>query len=84
MFKVQDQATESALCAGIMAAVVWGIGLSLYGFHQPPGQLSWLSWGAQLIGGVLVCVIAPLVFVRGREWVLARLQAQGWQEQRSQ
>lgn len=84
MFKLKNQAMESALCVGIMAAVVWGIGLSLYGFHQQPGQLSWVSWGAQLIGGVLVCVIAPLLFVRGREWVLTRLQEQPqeWQEQR--
>ena len=84
MFKVQDQATESALCAGIMAAVVWGIGLSWYGFHQPAGQLSWAMWGTQLIAGVVACVIAPLLFVRGREWVLARLlaQPQRLQEQR--
>ena len=75
MFKLRDQATESALCAGIVAAVVWGIGLSLYGYHQPPEQLSWLTWGAQLIAGVLACVVTPLLFVRGREWVLARLQA---------
>ena len=76
MFKVQDQATESALCVGITAAVVWGIGLSLYGFYQPPGQISWVLWGAQLIAGVLVCVAAALALVRGREWLLARLQAQ--------
>lgn len=84
MFKVQDQATESALCAGIVAAVVWGIGLSLYGFHQPPEQLSWIAWGIQLIAGIAGCLMAPLLLVRGREWVLARLQApgQGLQEQR--
>ena len=83
MFKVQDQATESALCAGIMAALVWGIGLSLYGFHQAPGQFSWFTWGVQLIAGVLACLVTSLALVRGREWVLARLQAQpqGLQEQ---
>lgn len=76
MFKVQDETTESALCVGIIAAVVWGIGLSLYGFHQQPGQLSWAAWGAQLLGGVIACVVVPLLFVRGREWVLSRMQAQ--------
>lgn len=83
MFKVQDEATESALCAGIVAAVVWGIGLSLYGFHQPPGQLSWVTWGVQLIAGVLACLTVPLLLVRGREWLLARLMApRTLQEQR--
>ncbi|HEX6898515.1 MAG TPA: hypothetical protein VF789_02335 [Thermoanaerobaculia bacterium] len=76
MFRVQDQATESALCVGIMAAVVWGIGLGLYGFYQPPGQISWLLWSVQLVAGVLACVVAALALVRGREWLLARLQAQ--------
>jgi hypothetical protein len=59
MFKVQDEITESALCIGIIAALIWGIGLSLYGFHQDPGQASWLAW------------------VRGREWVLERMQPPG-------
>jgi hypothetical protein len=58
-----------------VAAVVWGIGLSVYGFQQPPGQLSWVAWGVQLIAGILGCVVTPLLFVRWREWVLARLQA---------
>lgn len=77
MFKVQDEITESALCVGIIAALIWGIGLSLYGFHQSPGQISWWLWSAQLIGGILACVIVPLAFVRGREWVLARIQQPG-------
>jgi len=74
MFKVQDEITESALCVGVIAALIWGIGLSLYGFHQEPGQLSWLTWSAQLLGGILACLIVPLAYVRGREWVLARVQ----------
>lgn len=83
MFKVQDEITESALCVGIIAALVWGIGLSLYGFHQVPGQLSWTTWSVQLIGGILACLVVPLVFVRGREWVLARIQAQPRELQQS-
>lgn len=73
MLKVRDELTESALCVGTIAALVSGIGLSLYGFHQISGQISWVAWSAQLIGGVLACLIVPLAFVRGREWVLARL-----------
>jgi hypothetical protein len=72
VFKVQDEITESALCVGTIAALVWGIGLSLYGF-QSSGQISWAAWGAQLLGGVLACLILPPAFVRGRAWVLRRL-----------
>ncbi len=74
MFKVQDQTTESALCVGIVAAVVWGIGLSLYGFYLGPGEISWTTWGAQLLGGIGACVLVPLVVVRGREWVAGRIE----------
>jgi len=77
MFKVQDEITESALCVGIIAALIWGIGLSLYGFHQDLGQMSWLTWSVQLLGGILACLVVPLACVRGREWVLARIQPPG-------
>lgn len=73
MFKVRDETTESAICVGTIAALIWGIGLSFYGF-QASGQTSWAAWGAQLIGGVLACLIGPLACVRGRGWVLARIQ----------
>jgi hypothetical protein len=74
--KVQDEKTESALCVGTIAAVVWGIGLSMYGFHQGPQEISWTVWGIQLIGGILACLILPPAFVRGREWLLARTHSQ--------
>ena len=75
MFKVQDETTESALCVGTIAALIWGIGLSLYGLHQGgPGQISWGVWSAQLIGGILACLFVPPAYLRGREWVLARME----------
>jgi hypothetical protein len=77
MFKLEDQISESALCVGIIAALIWGLGLSVYGFHQAQEELSWLAWGAQLVASILACLIVPLAFVRGREWVLAWIQAPG-------
>jgi uncharacterized membrane protein (DUF441 family) len=74
MFKVEDELTESALCVGIIAALIWGVGLSLYGFHQSTGEVAWTIWGVQLLGGIVACLIVPLAFVCGREWVLARAQ----------
>jgi hypothetical protein len=77
MFRVQDEVTESALCVGIIAALIWGIGLSLYGIHQSLGEASWLTWSAQLVGGILACLVVPLAYVRGREWMLARIDQPG-------
>ena len=73
MLKVDDEVMDSAFCVGILAALVWGIGLSLYGLQEGSGQLSWLAWGVQLIGGILACLLVPPAFVLGRDWVLARL-----------
>lgn len=78
MLRVQDEKTEWALWAGTMAALIWGIGLSLYGLRQGPEQTSWITWGGQLLGGIVACIVLPPAFVRGRDWVLARLhQAHG-------
>jgi Na+/melibiose symporter-like transporter len=77
MFKVQNETAEAALCVGIVSALIWGIALSLYGFHQDARQMSWMIWGAQLLGGILACLIVPLALVRGRDWVLARIQQAG-------
>lgn len=77
MFKVENETAEAALCVGIVSALIWGIALSLYGFHQTTGQISWMVWGAQLLGGIVACLIVPLALVRGREWVLARIQRTG-------
>ena len=74
MLKTRDELMEWALCIGILGALVWGIGLSLYGLHQESADLSWVVWGAQLIGGVLACLILPPAFVRCRAWVLAHIQ----------
>jgi hypothetical protein len=74
VFKVQHETTESALCVGIIAALIWGIGLSLYGLHQGPGEISWLAWGAQLVGGIVACLLTPLACLRGRDWVQERIQ----------
>ena len=73
MIKMREEATESALCVGTIAALAWGIGLSLYAFRVSPGESSWIAWGAQLLGGVLACLVVPLVWIRCACWVTAKL-----------
>jgi hypothetical protein len=73
VIKMREEATESALCVGTIAALAWGIGLSLYGFHSNSGDISWAHWGAQLFGGVLACLAVPILWVRGAFWVTSKL-----------
>jgi hypothetical protein len=72
VLKLQDETTASALSVGIIVAVVWGIGVSLYGFYMGPQEISLTVWGARLMGGIAACVAVPVVFVRGRVWVVGR------------
>lgn len=75
MEKRLDAATESALCGGILVALLWGIGVSLRGFVLGPQEISWTEWMTQLLSGVLACLIVPPVLVRGSVWVAARIEA---------
>lgn len=70
-----DAATESALCGGILVALLWGIGVSLRGFVLGPQEISWAEWMAQLLTGVLTGLLVPPALVRGTAWVMARIDA---------
>jgi hypothetical protein len=70
-----ESATESALCGGILVALLWGIGVSLRGFVLGPQEISWAEWMTQLLSGVLACLVIPPVLVRGSVWVAARIEA---------
>ena len=70
-----DSATESALCGGILVALLWGIGVSLRGFVLGPQEISWAEWMTQLLAGVLTGLLLPPALVRGTAWVLARIDA---------
>lgn len=69
-----DAATESALCGGILVALLWGIGLSLRGFVGSQ-EITWAEWMTQLMTGVLTCLLLPPALVRGTAWVMARVDA---------
>lgn len=75
MLKIRDAATESALCTGVILALLWGLGISVRGLTQGPGALSWSDWFLQLTLGILVAVVAPVLLVRTTEWIARRLEA---------
>lgn len=84
MIKMREEATESALCVGTIAAVLWGIALSLYAFQLSPGDVTWIEWGAQLFGGVLACLAVPIAWVRGTFWLTAKLAQERVREEARQ
>lgn len=73
MFKIRDEATESALCAGMILALLWGIGSSVRGFLLEPGAVSWSSWFIQLSVGMLLCMAVPPLLVRATDWLTQRV-----------
>lgn len=75
MEKRLESATESALCGGILVALLWGIGVSLRVFALGPQDISWAEWMTQLLSGVLACLVLPPVVVRGTIWAAARIEA---------
>ncbi len=64
-----EPATDTALGAGILIAILWGIGVSLRAFSLPPDAVSWGEWMIQLVGGALAGVILPIVILRTAIWV---------------
>lgn len=73
MFKIRDEATESALCAGMILALVWGIGISVRGFLMEPGAMSWSAWFLQLTVGMVLAMVVPPLLVRATDWLAARV-----------
>lgn len=70
-----DETTESALCGGILVALLWGIGMSLRGFVLGPQEITWAEWMTQLVVGMLTGLLLPPALVRGTAWVMARIDA---------
>lgn len=73
MIKIQNATTESALCTGMILALLWGIGISVRGLLQEPA-LTWLDWFLQLTLGILAAVAVPLLLVRCADWTTRRIE----------
>lgn len=74
MLKIRDAATESALCTGVILALLWGIGVSVRGLLQEPGALVWSDWFLQLTLGIFVAMVVPPLLVRCTDWMTRRIE----------
>jgi hypothetical protein len=73
VLKIRNVTTESALCTGVILALLWGIGVSVRGLMQS-GTISWLDWFLQLTLGILAALVVPLLLVRGTDWTSRRIE----------
>lgn len=65
---------ESALCVGVIVALLWGLGISVRGFLLGPVSVSWTEWFLQLTGGVVCALTLPWLLVRATDWVSTRIE----------
>ena len=73
MLKIRNATTESALCTGVILALLWGIGVSVRGLMQTAGAISWSDWFLQLTLGILVAMAVPPLLVESAEWLTRRV-----------
>lgn len=73
MLKIRNATTESALCTGVILALLWGIGVSVRGLMQA-GATSWTEWFLQLTLGILVAMAVPPLLVQSAEWLTRRVE----------
>jgi uncharacterized membrane protein YozB (DUF420 family) len=62
---------EIALSYGPLAAVAWGIVMTLRAFSSP-STTEWTDWCVQLVGGMLVAVAVPLALALVAGWFAGR------------
>lgn len=62
---------DLALSYGPLAAVVWGIAMTLRAFYSPL-TTEWMDWLTLLVGGILVAVLVPLALAAAAGWFASR------------
>jgi len=60
---LKSERGQTAVAFGCLAAVAWGIAVSLRGFLLGPSDLLWADWAMQLFAGVVVCLVSPVVWL---------------------
>ena len=65
----RDDDKERALAFGGLAAVVWGIAVSLYGFALVSQEIDWLEYAGAQVGGIAACLALPPLSVAVRSWL---------------
>jgi membrane protein DedA with SNARE-associated domain len=62
---------EIALSYGPLAAVAWGIVMTLQAFYSPQNT-EWADWCVRLIGGMAIAVTVPIALALAAGWIAGR------------
>lgn len=60
--------SEMVMAAGCIAALLWGVGISLRAFFLGPLAIDWVEWAIQLVAGIAVCLLVARVALLVADW----------------
>jgi hypothetical protein len=67
--QLEPEQKDFALTLGGVAAVVWGVAVSLYAFSLGSLEIGWEQYMGALIGGIAACLALPPLVVFTRSWL---------------
>lgn len=69
--------SEMVMAVGCIAALLWGVGVSLRAFFLGPLAIDWTEWAVQFVAGIAVCLLVARVtlLVADRHGKRSRLAA---------
>jgi hypothetical protein len=60
--------SEMVMAAGCIAAVLWGVGVSLRAFFLGPLAIDWTEWAIQFVAGIVVCLFVARITLLVADW----------------
>jgi hypothetical protein len=60
--------SEMVMAVGCIAALLWGVGVSLRAFFLGPLAIDWVEWAIQFVAGIAVCLLVARVALLVADW----------------
>ena len=64
--------SEMVMAAGCIAALLWGVGVSLRAFFLGPLAIDWTQWAIQFVAGIAVCLLVARISLLVADWYRKR------------
>jgi membrane protein DedA with SNARE-associated domain len=66
--------SEIVMAVGCIAALLWGVGVSLRAFFLGPLAIDWVEWAIQLVAGIAVCLLVARIALLVADWHRKRVR----------
>jgi nucleoside recognition membrane protein YjiH len=60
---------EPVMTIGCVAAILWGVAISLRAFFLEPLAMDWTEWAVQFVGGIVVCLLLARIGLFVADWI---------------